>query len=168
MDEIVKARDFLTKRKYREAGEILDKLLLSNKDNDELWYLRGVLSLKLKNYKRAQECLDRAIFIKKKAEYHKMKGMGYFEIYDLERALESFLESVALEPSDAVSHFFIGISYMMLDDERAADYIRKARQADAKKTKQLLSNFYTLFIERDPRVSDAQKKRIAERIKTLG
>lgn len=168
MDEIAKARDFLTKQKYKEAGDILDRLLVSDKENDELWYLRGVLSLKLKNYRRAQECLDRAIFIKKKAEYHKMKGMGYFEIYDLERAVESFLASVALEPSDAVSHFFIAISYMMLDDAHAADHIRKARQINAKKTKQLLSNFYTLFIERDPRVSNAQKKKIAERIKSLG
>ncbi|MBU0532213.1 tetratricopeptide repeat protein [Candidatus Micrarchaeota archaeon] len=167
MDELSKAREYLVKQKYKEAEEILSKLLAVDKENDEIWYLRGVLSLKLKNYKKAQECFERALLIKKKAEYYKMKGMCHFEVYELEDAVESFLAAVEMKPTDAVSYFFIAMSYMLLDDDRAIEYIRKAREIDAKKTKQLLSNFYTLFLERDPYMTDSQKKRIVEKIKSI-
>jgi tetratricopeptide (TPR) repeat protein len=167
MDELSKARELLTNQKYGEAKELLDGLLQTDKENDELYYLRGVLSLKLKNYGRAQEFLDRALFIKRKPEYHKMKGMGYFEVYELENAVESFTEALELEPNDAVSHFFLAICFMLQDDGRSVEHIRKAREVDAKKTRQLLSNFYSLFIENDRRISDEQKKKISEKIKSL-
>lgn len=168
MDDLAKARELLTKQEYTEARNLLEDLLEHDKENDELWYLRGVLSLKLKNYGRAQEFLDRALFIKRKPEYHKMKGMGYFEVYELENAIGSFKEALELEANDAVSHFFLAICYMLKDDPKAVEHIRMAREADPKKTRQLLSNFYSLFIEKDRRISDEQKKSISEKIKALG
>ena len=167
MDDVSKAKDLLTKQKYDEAKELLDSLLEKEKKNDEVWYLRGVLSLKLKNYSRAQEYFERALVIRNRAEYHKMSGMGYFEVFDLENAVQSFTTALSLEPKDAVTHFFLAMSLMFMDNPNAAKHIRKAREIDAKKTKQLLSNFYTLFIEEDRRISDERKRKIAEKIKRL-
>lgn len=167
MDDVSKARDLLTKQKYKEAGEVLDGLLAKEKKNDEAWYLRGVLSLKLKNYQKAQEHFDRAIAIKKKADYYKMKGMAYFEVYEIENAIKSFLAALKQNSSDSVSHFFLAVCYMLQDDGKATKYMKKAYELDAKKTKQLLSNFYTLFLEKDTYITEAQKKKILERIKSL-
>jgi len=168
MDEVSRAKELLTNQKYGEAKELLDSLIIKEKKNDEIWYLRGVLSLKLKNYSKAQEFLEKALAIKEKADYHKMKGMGYFEVFDLESAILSFTKALSLDSKDAVTHFFLAMSHMFMDDPRAAEHIREAREIDAKKTKQLLSNFYTLFIEEDRRISDEQKKKIAGKIKDLG
>jgi hypothetical protein len=56
---------------------------------------------------------------------------------------------------------------MLMDDPRSTEHIRRAREIDTKKTKQLLSNFYTLFIKNQRLISDAQKKKIWEKIKSL-
>lgn len=167
MDEADDAKALLAQQKYKEAGEVLDRLLSRQKDKDELWYLRGMVALKMKGYGAAQEYFERALAIRKKAEYYRMKGMAHFEIFELREAVESFLGSVALEPSDAVSHFFLAICYMLLDDPNSAEHLRKAHELDPKKTKQLVSNFYTLFIENDPRISDARKKAIEKKIRTV-
>ena len=157
----------LAQQKYREAARLLDGLLSSDNENGELWYLRAVASLKMKNYDAVQEYLERALFTGKKARYYQMKGMAYFEIFELEPAIESFQEALALEPADVTSNFFIAICYMLLDDPRSADYIKKARTVNGKKTRQLLLNFYTLFLKDDPYISDALKRRMMKRIKTI-
>ncbi|MBD3209878.1 tetratricopeptide repeat protein [Candidatus Micrarchaeota archaeon] len=167
MDDIAKAKKLLANQKYDEARDILDRMLETEKKNDELYYLRGVLSLKLKNYKKAQEYLDRALFLKNKAGYHRTKGMAFFEIYEIDSAVNSFLSALALEPDDAVAHFFLAMCYLLMDDPLAVEHIRTAKEIDSKKTKQLLSNFFTLFLEKDPHMTEEQKKKIAERIKTM-
>ncbi len=164
---IDEAQRLLAQQKYREAARVLDGLLSSDNENGELWYLRAAVSLKMKNYAAVQEYLERALFTGKKVKYYQMKGMAHFEIFELEPAIESFQEALALEPADVTSNFFIAICYMLLDDPRSADYIKRARKINSKKTRQLLLNFYTLFLKDDPYISDALKKRIMKRIKTL-
>lgn len=161
------AQQLLAQQKYREAAKLLDRLLSSDNENGELWYLRAVASLKMKNYDAVQEYLERALFTGRKAKYYQMKGMAYFEIFEVEPAIESFQEAIALEPADVTSNFFIAICYMLLDDPRSADYIKRARKINSKKTRQLLLNFYALFLKDDPYLSDALKKKIIKRIKTL-
>jgi len=167
MDEADEARQLLAQEKYAEAGKVLDRLLSSNKGNDEFWYLRGIVSLKLKSYDAAQEHLERALSLKRKAEYYRMKGMAHFEIFELEDAKEEFLQSLGLDQSDVVSHFFLAVCYLFLDDPKCDEHILKAQKIDPKKTKQLISNFYTLFFENDPRISDALKRKITERIRAM-
>lgn len=167
MREAEEARQLLAQQKYKDAGDVLDSLLTLQKENDELWYLRGIVSLKMKSYDAAQEYFERAIFLRKKAEYYKMKGMAHFEIFELGAAVDCFLASLTLQPADAISHFFLATCYMLLDDPRSDEHIKKAHEIDAKKTKQLLSNFYALFLQNDPRLSDAQKRKIQDRIKKI-
>ncbi len=161
------AQRFLGQQKYKEAAKVLDRLLSSDKENGELWYLRGVVSLKMKNYDAAQEYFERALFTGEKAKYYQMKGVAHFEIFELRQAIDAFSNALALEPSDATSSFFIAISYMLLDDPRSTDYIKKAHEISGRRTKHLLLNFYKLFLKDDPRISDAQKSKIERRIKSL-
>jgi tetratricopeptide (TPR) repeat protein len=165
MDDVVRA--LLAKQRYLEAARALDALLMRNGDSDELWYLRGIVSLKLKGYDSAQEYFERAIFIRKKPEYYRVKGMAHFEIFELEEAADAFLVALTLDPRDAESEFFAAMCYMLMDDPRAAEHMKRAQELDARRTVQLLSNFYSFFVENDPRAGEARKKALSQRIRSM-
>lgn len=165
MDDVVQG--LLAKQRYREAGSALDSLLMRRKDSDELWYLRGVVSLKLKGYGSAQECFERAISIRERPEYYRMKGIAHFEIFELDEAADAFLRALALKPKDAESEFFAAMCYMLMDDARATAHMKRAQELDARRTGQLLANFYSFFIEKDPGATEAQKKDVSRRIRAM-
>lgn len=167
MDGVQEARDLLMKQRYKEAGSLLDSLILQKGDDDELWYLRGMVSLKSKNYDAAMECFERALLLSKRSRYYQIKGMAYFEMFDIKEALASFRQSLAMEPQDVVSNFFVALCYLMQDDPRSGKHLKAAYDADPKKTKQLLMNFYTIFLQNDSRLSPAQKARIEQRLKEI-
>ncbi|MEW6748196.1 MAG: tetratricopeptide repeat protein [Candidatus Micrarchaeota archaeon] len=167
MEGIDQARSLLIARKYAEAAALLDRLLQSERDDDQLWYLRGVASLKLRNYDGAMECFERALLIDGKSGYHQIKGMAHFELFEVDEALAAFKEALALDEKNPTTHFFIALCYLFLDDPRCDEHLQRALAIDAKRTKQLLLNFYTLFIKDEPRVSLAMKKSIMERIGKL-
>ncbi len=154
------AREMLAKQRYREAASAIDRMLLSSPKDAELWYLRGIASLKQRNYDAAQECFERALLLGRKSKYYQIKGMAHFEMFEMEDALAAFGEALALEPDDPTSNFFMGICYMFLDDPRADAHMRRAYEKDGRKTRQLLLNFYTFFLKDDPRISEAKKKAI--------
>jgi len=167
MDEAGEARTLLAAGKYREAARVLDRLIRTNGEKDELWYLRGLVSLKLKSYDNALECFERALMLGRKSRYHQIKGMAHFEIYEIDEAEEEFLNALALDPNDATTNFFLAICYLFQDDPRSEDYIRKAYGLNGKRTKQLLMNFYTLFLKNDPKILETQKKRVEQRIRQI-
>ena len=159
------AQELLTKRKYKEASNLLDSAL-AKKENDELFYLRGLVSLKLKNYDAAQEFFERALFMKKKAEYYRAKGLAHFEIFEIDEAITALNHSIILEPN-AIAHFFLAIGYMLLDHPNSDSHLKKARELDPKRVKQLLFNFYSFFLETDPNLNEDQKKEIVQKIKRI-
>ncbi len=167
MLELEEARILLAKQKYDEAAELLDRLLGDYKENDEVWYLRGMVSLKLRSYDFAQECFERAITISPKAEYYLLQGLCHFEIFEIEDAKEALLKAHSLRPDDAATLFFISMCCLFLDEPMSSEYLKKAKAANPKKTRQLLTNFYTMFVESDPRISASQKKAIEMRIKGI-
>ncbi|VVC04112.1 Tetratricopeptide repeat protein [Candidatus Bilamarchaeum dharawalense] len=158
------ARNLLTQQRYKEAASVLDRVISENKNKDEFWYLRGVVSLKLRNYDVAQECFERALLLDRKSKYYQIKGMAHFELFEIEDAVEAFLNALALEPNNAATNFFLSICYLFLDDPRSDFYIRKAHNVDSKKTKQLLLNFYTFFLKNDPRMSPAMKAKVEAKL----
>lgn len=150
--------------KYSEAHEALGRM----EESDRKYFLKGMVALRQKNYDAAQEFFYRAAELSGKPEYYKMMGIAHLEIFEVEEALEDFREAVALDENDASTHFFIAIAYLFLDSPLSKEHMRRAREIDEKKTRQLLRNFYTLFIKDDPSASDAQKKRMDGAIHTLG
>jgi len=167
MEEIAQARSLLAKQRYMEAADMLDRLLPRNPDNDELWYLRGIVSLKLKSYDAAQECFERALLLGRKSKYYQIKGMAHFEVFEMDEAVWAFMNALTLEPDDPTTNFFLAICYLFLDDPRSDEHIRRAYALNSKKTRQLLLNFYTFFLKDDPRVGDAQRRAIEAQIRGL-
>ena len=167
MEGVEQAKALLAVKRYREAAVILDRLIVHDREKDELWYLRGIASLKMRNYSIAQECFEHAVSLGRKPRYYQIKGMAHFELFEMDEAIGSFLSALALEPNDATTNFFLSMCYLFIDDPRADEYIAKARKADRKKTSQLLLNFYTFFLKDDPRINDSVKKRMEDRIREL-
>jgi tetratricopeptide (TPR) repeat protein len=167
MDGIEEARSLLAAHRFGEAGDALDRLLIQTPDSHELWYLRGLVFLKAKNYDSAQECFDRALVLGRKSKYYQVKGMAHFELFEIEPAIEAFESALALEADDPTTNFFIAICCLFLDDPRGEEYIIRARRLNQKKTAQLLLNFYTFFLKDDPRVSREAKTKIELAMKGL-
>ncbi|MFN7991687.1 MAG: tetratricopeptide repeat protein [Candidatus Micrarchaeia archaeon] len=167
MAETEEAKALIAQGRYKEAGAALDRTLISLRDDDEAWYLRGVVFLKLKNYDGAQECFERALILGRKSRYYQIKGMAHFELFEMNEAAEAFRNALAIEPEDATTNFFLAMSYLFLDDPRSDDHLKRANGLNSKKTRALLMNFFTLFIKDDPRISAAQKSKIEERMKAI-
>ncbi|MCI0503866.1 tetratricopeptide repeat protein [Candidatus Micrarchaeota archaeon] len=167
MEDLEEARALLGAQKYQQAAKVLDRMLIMNPGNGELWYLRGIVSLKMRSYDAAQDCFERALMLGRKSKYYQIKGMAHFELFEMDGAVEAFKEALALEPEDPTTNFFLAMCYLFQDDPKADAHMKKARSQDGKKTKQLLLNFYTLFLKDDPRINGIQRKRIEERLKAL-
>jgi tetratricopeptide (TPR) repeat protein len=163
MPGVKEAKQLISKKKFKEAGTLLDKLL-RKKENDQLWYLRGLVSLKLRSYESAIEAFEKASMIRKRALYLRMKGISRMELFELEDALDDFEAALALDPNDLLSNFYSAICFMFLDDPQSAKYLRRAYTINRKKTKDLLKNFYIMFFRKDPLVSNAIKEDLARRI----
>jgi tetratricopeptide (TPR) repeat protein len=167
MEQLEEARGLLSAGRYKEAGRLLDAILTGSGGSDEAWYLRGMVFLKTRNYDGAQECFEHALALGRKSRYYQIKGMAHFELFEMEDAAESFRNALSLEPDDATTNFFLALCYLFLDDGRADECMKRAYSQNSRKTAQLLTNFYTLFIKDDPRISKAQKDAIEERMKKL-
>ena len=163
MKRLERVKKLAKKGKYREAARILDEILHGNED-DSLYYLRAILALRLDDYRKAEEFLERAIFVKKKPTYVRMKGMLFFELLDFEMAALNFEECISLKPKDFLSNFFLSMSYMFLDNPKSTKYLKKAYAIDRKKTKRLLRSFYDSFFAPDTSIDKATKKMIEDRL----
>ena len=156
--------ELLRQKKYRQASDLLDKIIAKGGD-DRTFYLKGITALKLRNYDLAQEFFMKAIARNNRAEYHQVKGLSHFEVFQLEEAVEEFKKAIALDKNDVASYFFLAMSDLFLDNPEGEKYLKKARELDGKKTRQLLKNFYSTFIKEDPKTPEALKKKIVELIR---
>ena len=166
MQNIKAAKSLISKEKYKEAGSLIDKLI-RKKETHELWYLRGLVSLKTKNYDYAIDCFDRALMLKKHFLYFRMKGVARMERFELEEAVGDFDMALAIVPDDHLSNFYAAICYMFLDNMKSAKYLRKAYSLNKKKTKELLNNFYIMFFRKDPLVTKAIKDNMKRNIANI-
>lgn len=167
MERLDKVKKLEKKGRYREAAVILDSLLSKQGEDDSLLYLRAILAMRLRDYEKAREFLERAIFIKRKHNYVRTKGMLFFEILDFQGAASEFEECISLKPRDFICNFFLSMCYMFLDDPRSAEYLKKARSINKKKTKSFLKSFYLNFFKSDNSLDVASRRIIEEKLKKL-
>ncbi len=165
--DLQKAKELINSEKYREAAVMLEKLLGADRDNDEFWYIRGLLSLKLKNYGLAHECFERAIIISRKYEYFKINGMAYMEMYRFEEAIQQFERAIRLNKRDHTAYFYIALCYMFLNNPAGRSYLETAYRIDRKKTKTLIKNFYSIFFKEDLSLNERTKKSIESEINSI-
>jgi len=167
MEPSIEARNLISTGKLRDAATLLDKELTKTKQNDDIWYLRGIVSLKLNNYEAAHECFERALSIRAKPEYHKVIGMAHLEMFEFKQAVDSFLKASELDKKDAENYVYLGICLVFLDDPRSKEFMEKAYLRDKKKTKEMLVSFYNHFFAKDPSIKEGVKKDLKKRIDSI-
>ncbi|MBI2079389.1 hypothetical protein HYT84_01380 [Candidatus Micrarchaeota archaeon] len=167
MPNLESIRKLILNNKLKEAGSTLDGILKLNKNDDEAWYLRGVVSLKLNNHDYAQECFEHAIANKEKPEYYKISGMAHLEVFELEDAANEFQKATELDKKDPDNYFFIAVCYILMDNPLARNFIEKAYLRDKKKTKELLLKFYSNFIEKDHTIPKKMKIEIFDKLNKM-
>lgn len=152
----------IEKGAYKEASHSLDVQLRDVRNDDYLWYLRGLVSLRLKNYEFAHECFLRAIAINPKHIYHKMNGLAHLEQFELDGANESLLK--AQDGADAGAYVFLAISYILSDTPGSGVLLKKAYSINRPKTVQILSYFYNTFFKDNPFVNEKSKEQIEKKL----
>jgi tetratricopeptide (TPR) repeat protein len=163
MADTARAKELIASGKLRDAGRLIERML-RERENDELWYLRGLVSLRLRNYDDAIEHFERALYLRKSPVYFRMKGVARMELFELELAIGEFVSALSLDPEDHLSNFYTAVCYMFLDDPRSAGYLKKAFAMDREKTRKLLQDFYIMFIRKDPLVGKAIKQEMERRL----
>ncbi len=131
--------------KLRDAGRALDYLISQDRSNSKLWYLRGLVSLRTKNYDYAHECFVHALELEKKAAYYKIRGMAHMEKYEFEDALEQFEAARALEENDTENYFYIALCHLFRNNPAAKTYLEKAYRHNSTKTKKMIRDFFETF-----------------------
>lgn len=164
MNISLEARNLISQGRLREASELLDKAVGKSPENDDIWYLKAVVSLKLNNHEYAQECLERALTITQKALYHKTMGMAHLEMYEVEHAVDALDKALVKDPKDVEGNFLMAICLVLLDDPRAKRFMEKSYLLDKKATKRMLTEFVEHFFIKDPQVAEGVKKDLMKRI----
>lgn len=167
MHPSVEARKLISQGKLRDASIFLDSSIAKTPENDDLWYLRAIVSLKLNNYDNAHECLEHAISIKTRAEYFKLIGMAYLEMFEIDHSLEAFLRAIELDKKDAENYIYVAICLIMLDDPKSKEFVEKAYVRDKAKTKKMLKEFYSSFFATDFSITSGIKKEIEKKIDSI-
>lgn len=155
----------IDKAKYREAAKKLDNALSKSKDSN-LYYLRAVVSYKLKNYFYALEMLEHALFIRKDPEYLKLKAMVFIETSDFQKATE-ILNSIIPKKRDCETYFLLAVCFIFLNNPKSKEYLQLAYLTDKTKTKSLITDFYNGFFKNNRFLDDREKKLIEQKISAI-
>ena len=167
MGTIEEVKKLIVKHDYIGAARLLDRLLGKDRDSDALWYLRGLVSLRLKHYDAAAEALEHALWIRKRPEYWRMKGFAHMEACEFEYAIKSFSHALRMEGNDATTCALIAFCYMFLNNPNSKHYLQRAYLLDKKKTKGLLLEFYDIFFKPDHRLSDKAKSLLQKKLEGI-
>ncbi len=124
----------------------------------------GISELKKARYEEALYKFKKAY--KKQGDVRSLKLMGitYLEMFELEKAAEVLQETVEREGS-AENYFLLSIAYMLMDNDKSGEMLKKALEKDRKRTKKLLEEFYKNAIK--GRIGERKEKRIEEKLRAL-
>lgn len=153
------------KGNYSEAARLIDAEL-SKKESDRLYYLRSIVSYKLKNYEYAHEMLEHALYMKREPDYLKLKALIHMETLEFGDAFEA-LKEVLEQKKDAEAYFLSAICLMFLDNPRSKDYLQLAYLSDKSKTKALIREFYSNFFKPSRFVSEKDKSALEAKIAAI-
>ncbi len=151
--------------RYMEAARLIDAEL-AKKEGDRLYYLRAIVSYKLRNYEYAHEMLEHALYMKKDPDYLKLKALILMETLDFGAAFEE-LKMVLEQRKDAECYFLSSMCLMFMDSPKSREYLQLAYLANPAKTKALVREFYTQFFSNNRNISGKERKALEARIAAI-
>ena len=116
---------FLIKdRKFKEAIDCLDKLILNDPENSKYHNLKGALHYNLEQFSDAIKSLTNIIKLKidDPNVYH-LRGLSNFKIGEIESAKKDFNQAISINKNFAEAYFGLGIIYFeKFENSKAIDY----------------------------------------------
>lgn len=107
------SRNMLASDNYKEAIDILNVLIRSDKESYEAYYLRGYAKLGLGDLMGAEQDLSRAIDINSVyTEAYHYRGIVYAEMGNYEDAVRDFTAAIELRPDIVGSYYSRGVTHM--------------------------------------------------------
>lgn len=118
----------LQKRMYDIVDKYVDKGLEAYTNNVELISLKAQNYYLQQDYKQAIEWFEKLIEMGESSEFiYEKLSLSYYQLYDIEKALENRLITLKFNPNDASTRYVIGSYYFELNNfEKAEEYISNA------------------------------------------
>ncbi len=151
-----KGLELIKSKNYKEAGKVLDQCLKQDSKDHLCWYYRGIVSLRARNYHYALECFEKALSLRGRFEYYKLKGITYLEMLEFENAIHEFNRALNFKEESEV-YFYIGVCHVFLDDHNAKIYMKKAYEKNKKRFKLMLKDFYDAVLKDSWELTKHQK-----------
>jgi len=113
-DEIL-ARTYMATKRYKEAGDIYEKLAKANPREPSYLNLTGIAYMQRGDLRGARRWFDRAIrLVPRFADAYNNLGATWYTERDFKRALQYYQRAVALQPGVAGYHTNVGYAYFSL------------------------------------------------------
>lgn len=126
--------EFIREKRYKEAAELCNLLILSFPESIHLYYLRGILNQEISDFAKA--ALDYQFLIKhgvREGNIFNNLGVIYVQKENYKQAMDFFLKAIELTPDAAAFHNNLAELFMQAKDYKRAidEYIKViARQPD--------------------------------------
>jgi len=113
-DEML-ARTYMATKRYKEAGEIYQKLAKANPLDPQYLNLTGIAYMQRGDLRAARRWFDRAIrLVPRFADAYNNLGATWYTERDFKRALQYYQRAVTLQPGVAGYHTNVGYAYFSL------------------------------------------------------
>jgi len=113
-DEIL-ARTYMATKRYREAGDVYEKLAKANPRDPSYLNLTGIACMQRGDLRGARRWFDRAIKLAPRfADAYNNVGATWYTEKDFKRALMYYQHAVTLQPGVAGYHTNVGYAYFSL------------------------------------------------------
>lgn len=122
------AKYHLQKRHHEMVDKYVSKGFETYPNNLKLISLKAQNQYWRQDYKEAIKWFEKLIELGESSEFiYEKLSLSYYQMYDIEKALENRLMALKYNPTDATAIYVIGTYYERLDDyENAEKYISKA------------------------------------------
>lgn len=132
-------KTFFLLGKYSDSADIYNNVLHRNKEDWDCYYHIGLIYLNIKNYKKAEEFINRALSLNSCKEVLIAYGKIFLRKGNLDLAIEKFEDALHLSQNDTNLMSTLGSLYSKKkEQDKAIDYFSKALDVEKKYSKSLM------------------------------
>ena len=139
-------KTFFLLGKYSDAADIYSNIMQKNKEDWDCYYYIGLIYINIKNYKKAEEFINRAFMLNPCKKVLVAYGKIHLKQKDndsLDKAIDKFEDALHLSPNDTNLMTTLGNLYIKKkDQEKALKYFTDCLETEKKYSKSLIGLDY--------------------------
>ena len=125
--------------KYSDSADIYNNVLHRNKDDWDCYYHIGLIYINVKNYKKAEEFMNRALSLNKCKEVLMAYGKIFLKKGNIDKAFDFFEDARYMSPNDTNLLSTLGSLYLKKkNQDKAMDYFNDALNVEKKYSKSIM------------------------------